>query len=134
MIFVDTSAFYALEVESDANHEIARGFLRKLREGKYGTLLTTDYVLDETLTLLRLRHGVRAALEFLEKVRNSKSVRVVWVDETVFEKALEYFERDEERRWSFTDCTSFAVMELLGVEHAFAFNEDFERAGFARLP
>ena len=134
MIFVDTSAFYALEVESDVNHEAAREFLKELREGRYGTLLTTDYVLDETLTPLRLRYGVRAALEFLEKLRESASIRVVWVDEVVFEKALEYFERDEGRRWSFTDCTSFAVMELLGVEHAFAFDEDFERAGFARHP
>ena len=62
MIFVDTSAFYALEVEGDVNHAAARRFLGEIKEGMYRVMVTTDYVLDETLALLRLRHGVSAAL------------------------------------------------------------------------
>jgi len=134
LIFVDTSAFYALEVEGDVNHAAARRFLEEIKGGKYGVMVTTDYVLDEVLTLLRLRHGVDAALRFLEKVRRSRSIKVVWVDESVFEQALRYFKLDEGRRWSFTDCTSFAVMEMLGIRQVFAFDEDFELAGFVRLP
>ena len=134
MIFVDTSAFYALEVEGDANHAAARRFLEEIKRGEYGVMITTDYVLDEVLTLLRLRHGVDAALRFLVKVRKSRSIKVVWVDETVFEQALRYFKLDGGRRWSFTDCTSFAVMEMLRIRQAFAFDKDFELAGFIRLP
>ena len=98
MIFVDTSAFYALEVEGDANHAAARRFLEEIKRGEYGVMITTDYVLDEVLTLLRLRHGVDAALRFLVKVRKSRSIKVVWVDEVVFEQALRYFKLDGGRR------------------------------------
>ena len=134
MIFMDTSAFYALEVEGDVNHAVARRFLREIREGKHGVMVTTDYVLDETLTLLRIRHGVSAALRFLDKVRRSRSIKVVRVDEEVFQRVLSYFKLDGGWRWSFTDCTSFAVMEMLGIKRAFTFDRDFERAGFTRLP
>jgi len=51
-------------------------------------MITTDYVLDEVFTLLRLRHGVDVALKFLEKMRKSRSIEVVWVDEVVFRQAL----------------------------------------------
>ena len=70
MIFVDTSAFYALEVEDDINHEKARKFLaNELRKGKYGILITSDYVIDETLTLLRIKHGVAAAFKFYKNIK-----------------------------------------------------------------
>ena len=134
MIFVDTSAFYALEVEGDVNHERARAFARRVAGGEFGAPVTSDYVLGEVLTLLRLRHGIRAALAFLSKVRRSRSLRVVWVSEPVFEAAARYFRRDEGRRWSFADCTSFAIMELLDIKLAFSFDRDFEEAGFTRLP
>ncbi|RLF23417.1 MAG: DNA-binding protein [Thermoprotei archaeon] len=134
MIFIDTSAFYALEVEDDINHEQARSFLNELRKGKYGALLTSDYVLDETLTLLRIRHGVEVALKFYDKVRRSRSLRIIWVDETIFNKALEPFSRNNKLKWSFTDCVSFAIMKLLDIKYAFTFDKNFEEAGFIKLP
>jgi predicted nucleic acid-binding protein len=44
LIFVDTSAWYALEVEDDVNHKAACRFLSKVATGKYGVSVTTDYV------------------------------------------------------------------------------------------
>jgi len=135
LIFVDTSAFYALEVEDDINHKKARNFLfNELRTGKYGALVTSDYVLDETLTLLRIRYDPETALKFYEKVSRSKSIKVIWVDQTVFKEALELFKRNGNFKWSFTDCTSFAIMKLLNLRHAFTFDENFEQAGFVKLP
>jgi len=134
MIFVDTSAFYALEVEDDVNHERALEFAEELRKGRYGALVTTDYVLDETLTLLRSRHGLEAATLFYSKVARSKSLKIVWVDEELFRKAVEIFAKSKGRAWSFTDCVSFATMKLLGISYAFAFDEHFAQAGFVALP
>ena len=51
MIFVDTGAWYAAIVSTDPNHNLAVAFLAANRE----PLLTTDHVVDETLTLLRAR-------------------------------------------------------------------------------
>jgi hypothetical protein len=51
MIFVDTGAWFASVVPWDANHAAAVAWLGQNRE----ILITTDYILDETLTLLRVR-------------------------------------------------------------------------------
>lgn len=135
MIFIDTSAFYALEVEDDVNHSTARSFLlNELRSGKYGILVTSDYVLNEVLTLLRIRCGVKAAISFYRKASASKSLKIVWIDEEVFREAMKYFMRNGKYKWSFTDCTSFAIMKLLGIKYVFTFDKNFEQAGFNKLP
>ena len=134
MIFVDTSAWYALEVEDDINHEKARKFLSEIASGKHGVAVTTDYVLDETLTLLRSKKGLPAALSFIDKVRKSNSVRTFWVSESIFEKALGIFKKTSDSLWSFTDCTSFALMRDLSIIEAFTFDNHFIQAGFQILP
>ena len=68
---MDTSAWYALEVEDDVNHEAACKFLSKIAMGKHGICVTTDYVLDETLTLLRSRISLSSALVFIDKSKVS---------------------------------------------------------------
>jgi hypothetical protein len=52
--FVDTSGFYALLVTQDDRHEAASHFLRQAAERRQ-RFITTDYVIDETLTLLKAR-------------------------------------------------------------------------------
>ena len=134
MIFVDTSAWYAVEVEDDVNHEAACKFLSTIASGKHGISVTTDYVLDETLTLLRSRRSLSSASAFIDKIKKSKSVRVFWVEEGLFEKALEVFQRSERKSWSFTDCTSFALMKDLLIPNAFTFDGNFREAGLQILP
>jgi uncharacterized protein len=134
VIFVDTSAWYAAEVEDDINHEKARKFLSKLSSGAHGISVTTDYVLDETLTLLRSRRSLAAATAFVDKIRKSNSVRVFWIDESLFEKALDIFRKSDRASWSFTDCASFALMRDLSIPEAFTFDNHFREAGLQALP
>ncbi|MDA4112988.1 MAG: type II toxin-antitoxin system VapC family toxin [Thaumarchaeota archaeon] len=133
-MFVDTSAWYAAEVEDDVNHDAARRFLGQLASGTYGISVTTDYVLDETLTLLRSRRGLDAAIAFIDKIRKSNSVRVYWVDEGMFEKALDILRHSDRKSWSLTDCSSFALMKELSIEEAFTFDRHFEEAGLGAYP
>ncbi len=91
-------------------------------------------MLDETLTLLRSRRSLKDAATFIEKIRTSKSVKVFWVDDALFEKALEIFQGSQDKSWSFTDCTSFALMNELSVPDSFAFDSHFKEAGFNILP
>lgn len=77
---------------------------------------------------------VQAASTFLHSVLESGSVTVVRIDAEKFRAALELFEHSRDKRWSFTDCTSFLVMRELGLAQAFSFDRNFEEAGFARLP
>jgi predicted nucleic acid-binding protein len=134
MIFVDTSAWYALEVEDDVNHQAACKFLQQLASGIHGISITTDYILDETLTLLRSRRGLTPATTFIDKVNKSKSIRVFWINDDLFEKALSIFQKSEYKSWSFTDCTSFALMRELEVLETFSFDNHFREAGLQILP
>ena len=136
MIFVDTSAWYANEVEDDQNHFRARKFLKnELAANKYGLLVTSDYVLDETLTLLRTRRGIKAALGFINKVRKSESLQIVWIGNEIFDNAVEVLSKSGERQdFSFTDCTSFSIMKDLSITDAYSFDSHFQKAGFNMLP
>jgi len=134
LIFIDTSAWYAVEVEDDVNHEAACKFLSNIAHGKHGVSITTDYVLDEALTLLRYRRDLASANAFIEKIRKSKSIRVFWIDEGLFEKALVILQKSDHKTWSFTDCTSFALMRELSVSEAFTFDRHFREAGLLAFP
>ena len=134
MIFVDTSAWLAISDVRDGNHVSARGQHTELLRGGAGRLITSDYVLDETFTLLRKRIGGELVRSFARSLEESRSVQQVWVNPAHFREARTLFLDQGDRAWSFTDCTSFVLMRELGIPVAFTFDRDFERAGFETRP
>jgi predicted nucleic acid-binding protein len=48
--------------------------------------------------------------------------------------AWELFRASQKRSWSFTDCTSFALMKELRLSETFAFDKHFEEAGLNPRP
>lgn len=134
MIFVDTSAWYALKATDDRFHDDAVAFYDILATGRYGSLVVSDYVLDETATLLMSAQGGRMAARFLDEALSSKSVRLIWIDPDLFRDAAESFKSGSDRGWSFTDCTSFQLMHRLKITEAFAFDRHFSEAGLNRNP
>lgn len=130
MIFIDTSAFYAMEVEEDINHRSAVKVRKKIAENSYGLPVTTNLVLAETITLLRLKAGFDEAVAFGEKVFASRSLQVVKVDEGIEKRAWRLFRRYSDKRLSFADCASFAVMRELKISKAFTFDDHFSQLGF----
>lgn len=125
MIFVDTSAWFAAYVEDDANFLSASSFLT----GAIGELVTTDYIVDETLTLLRTRRKHARALSFGQVVFESRGIEVERIAAEDLQRAWTIFRSFQDKGWSFTDCTSFAVMERLGIKQAFAFDRHFHQFG-----
>jgi uncharacterized protein len=134
MIFVDTSAWVAIADGQDGNHKAALTFHRELLRGAHGRLITTDFVMDETLTLVRKRCGPDLVRLLVHGLDSSKSTQQLWVSPTQFVAARNLFLTQGAHRWSLTDCTSFIVMRELGLEAAFAFDQDFEEAGFKTNP
>jgi predicted nucleic acid-binding protein len=134
MIFVDSGAWIALSLPNDRNHAAARTAYAGLARGSHGSLVTSNFVLDEVVTFLRMASDVPTAARLARTVLASKNVVVAWVDPGTFEAALRLFEGPSDKRWSFTDCTSFAVMGDLGIESAFTFDRNFPEAGFSRVP
>ncbi len=130
-VFVDTSAWYALLDESDADHASAV----KFKESLTHSLITTNYVADETITLTKNRLSYGVAVEIGEKLWNESIATLVRVTSLDERKAWEIFVKHKDKGFSFTDCTSFAVMERLGIIEAFAFDEHFEQYDdVVRLP
>ncbi len=134
MIFVDTGAWYALMDANDPNHAAALAVHRDLTRGRLGRPVTSDYVMAEAYTLCRFRGGIEPLRRLAAQVRESPNLRTLRVTEAEYERALDLMLTREDKRWSFTDCTSFVLMESLAVRDAFAFDENFAQAGFSLHP
>lgn len=102
MIFVDTSAWYAAVIPTDPNHVAAASWLAANIE----RLLTTDFVLDELLTLLRARGHSRRAITVGTQLIESGAVSLHLVTHQNLLDAWSIFRRFSDKEWSFTDCTS----------------------------
>jgi predicted nucleic acid-binding protein len=96
-------------------------------------LVTTDYVVDESTTLAKARSGAHAAIRLLDLLRETKALQWEWVDAERFARAEAVFRKNADQAYSFTDCTSFALMKELRIETALTSDEHFESAGFSRL-
>ncbi len=125
MILVDTGARYAEVVPGDPNHARVKAFLQVNRE----PLLTTDYVIDEVLTLLRARGEARRATRTGERLFSEELAKLEWVTPEDVRKGWEVFQRFRDKEWSFTDCVSFAIMGRLQVKKALTFDHHFKQFG-----
>lgn len=125
MIFVDTGAWYASLVPDDPDHARAVEWLAANRS----SLLTTDYVIDETLTLFRVRGERKRALLLGAKFFDSGLAEIHKITTNDLMLAWKTFEQFDDKSWSFTDCTSKVVMEQLGIKVAFAFEHHFQQFG-----
>jgi len=127
VIFADTSFWVAVRNRRDDHHAEAS---RLLAVHADAGIVTTNHVQGETWTFLRRRAGHAAAVEFLDALAASPRVTVETVDAENERDAWHWLRRHDERPYSFVDATSFAVMRQLAIRHAFAFDEDFQVAGF----
>ncbi len=130
--FVDTSGFYAFLVRDDQAHRRACEILRRAA-GKRGLFVTTDYVLDETATLLRARGQGRLLSPFFETIFASRVCSVEWMGPERFEVTRFFALQHDDKPWSFTDCFSFCVMRDLRLRKALTKDHHFEQAGFEAL-
>lgn len=127
-VFVDTSAVYALLDRTDANHAAARGRLKQLKRRRAEPLLT-NVIIAESHALLMSRLGHAIARRWL--LENVWPVERVGVEDEA--RATAIISRYVDKTFSYTDATSFAVMERLGMNVAFAFDPHFRQYGFQLL-
>jgi predicted nucleic acid-binding protein len=133
-VFVDAAAWVALADSSDRLHPPARDYWNAATAAGQ-RFLTTDYVLDETYTLLRRRpRGLGMAVAIHDTVDTSALIELVAVDEALRREAWDTFTGYRDKVLSFTDCTSFALMHRRGLQRAFTFDADFQRAGYLVVP
>ncbi len=132
-VFVDTAGWMMLADASDPAHKHAVAFRDAwLKRG--GVLVSTDFVQDETLTLLRTRLGLDAAERWWTQVDGSTRLSWEWIDRERAEKARRWFFDWDDKAFSFTDCTSFVVMKERKLRVALTSDRHFKQAGFEIAP
>ena len=131
-VFIDSSGYFAVLNLRDARHNEAREILTQL-SARRRRAVTTEYILDETATLLRARGHVDYAAMLLEDLRHSTACQVLHVTTDHFNQAADMFLKYRGQDFSFTDCVSFVVMRELGLHDALTSDQHFRIAGFHPL-
>jgi len=135
-LFIDTGPLVARTYRPDPRHRESVDVFRRIsdRTLPYRLLFTSNYVVDETLTRLLYEAGHPAAVQGLHLLRGSTVLRIVHVTQDDEQRADEIFLKYTDHPISYTDCTSVAVMERLGIDTVFSFDRDFETMGRSRIP
>lgn len=131
-LFVDTSAYFALTDSRDENHEAAVHFIHQLIRER-AELITTNYIVAETHTLLLNRIGYTIARQVIEELYKSQT-RIYRVREAEERKAFEIIKTYTDKEFSLVDAISFATMERFHLTQAFAFDHHFAQYGFSLPP
>ncbi len=131
MVFVDTSAFYAMLDRDDDNHARAAAQWTALVQQK-SPLLTNNYVLVETSALLQHRLGIAALRVFHQDLLPLFAVD--WISAERHRSGVEAALAAQRRKLSIVDCISFQTMRDRGAVTAFWFDSHFVEQGFTSLP
>jgi len=130
MVFVDTSAWFAFFVPTDPNHQRVLHWFATSSE----RLVTTDYCIGETVTVLMARGELRRAVEAGQWLIESRRAESHFLTPEQFHRAWILFQRRVTAGWSFVDCTSKVVMDELGIKKAVAIDAHFQQFGVTVVP
>ena len=130
-IFLDTSGLIAVLDADDRAHAAAHPVWRMWVE-QDTPLLTSNYVVVETLAVLQRRYGMTAVRALYDELL--PVVYVVWIDAPLHTQAVEQFLIANRYQLSLVDCTSFTLMRALGLRHVFTFDAHFAEQGFTCYP
>lgn len=127
MIFLDTSFLVAYIVEKDTNHEKAVSLMKEIVEGEHGSAITSEYVFDETVTVVLVRSkSLESAVKTGDLIK--ESIPVLDVGNNVFEASWKRFRNQKNTKFSFTDCTILEMVESNHLDKLATFDREFEGA------
>ena len=125
-VFIDTGAFMAYRNKKDVYHSEADDLLRRALQGEFGAISTTDFIYDETLTLAMVRTGNKTVAKDISDVMLSPRIKMMIIDAIILNKARELFFRLFDKRISFTDATTMAVMQQENIRKIITFDSHFK--------
>jgi predicted nucleic acid-binding protein len=131
-ILIDTSAIYALLNRLDKRHTIAREFYDHLPGNS--NFLVIEYVLAETMTLLRARHLSHVAAQFRERLLTSRIFTLQYSSPELEQATFQIFRSYTDKDWSYADCALFATAQRLAVQQVFTFDHHFDQMQLQRVP
>ena len=130
-VFVDTSALIALLDADEERHAAVRDAWARLAT-ESERLLSSNYVVVETVAVLQRRFGTAAVRDLLDHL--VPLLELHWVDEALHDTALGALRLVDRRTLSLVDLTSFELMRELGASAALTLDPHFSEQGFEVLP
>jgi hypothetical protein len=128
-VFVDSFAWIAAINKSDNYHKKTLKIFEELLKKQTG-LITTNYVIVETINSLSKAEFRKTVIEFVSKLEKSPSVQIVEITKEIFNNAWILYKQRMDKDWGITDCTSFEVMKMFNISKAFTNDKHFEQAGY----
>jgi len=137
-LFIDTWGWLSLADARDPGH--AQAVSERRARTAPGSLITSDYVLDETFTRLFSRVAFAQARKFSDAILIASSGGQVGIEritpdrfDAAYKLRIRYRDKPE---ISFTDLTSFVVMRELGLKQVLTADAHFTQVqlGFLRVP
>lgn len=125
--FADTSFWVARAVPEDDHHDIAR----RIEPGP--RIVTTEWVLGETWTVMNHWGNHTRAVQCLETIRRLPGVEIEPVVPSDIKASWAWLARHDERPYSFVDAVSFRVMQRKRIREVLTFDRDFAAAGFVEV-
>jgi predicted nucleic acid-binding protein len=131
--FLDTSYILALEIKNEDAHQKAIQNWATLAISK-PQLVTTTYIFDEVITFLNTRNLHHKAIEVGHQLLESPDIELVEINKILFFQGWQYFQKHQDKSYSFTDCLSFIVMQNREILSALTLDRHFYQAGFEIFP
>jgi len=135
-LFLDTNAIVAHEYAKASRHDEVRPVMRAIgaNDLPYYPLVTNQYVLDEVVSLLLSHATTRVAHRALTRVLDTDTVRVLDVEPSLVDRAIEQFQAYEDQSISLTDHVIAVQADDHGIEHVFSYDGGFRTLEFSTLP
>ena len=137
MTFIDTWGFKAYIDSKEPKHKSVKKYIEKIWNSKK-PLITTDYIIDETITLLSYKLNYHELKKFIEKLESSIEndfIKIIWITKDVFREAIKLkLNYKDKLDISFTDMTSMIVMKKNNITEIITEDVHFKKVGFGLNP
>ena len=129
--FINTGAFYAFVDKKDDEHKEVVNILKNRNE----RFITSNYIIDELITLFRFR-GIpfEKFCSFIDSLWNEEICNILRVTREIDFTAWKLLRKYKDHDFSFTDCTSFILMQQYGMKKVYSMDKHFQIIGFDVYP
>nr|MDO8083087.1 PIN domain-containing protein [Candidatus Freyarchaeota archaeon] len=126
-VFIDTGIFVATRNADDKNHKRAAELMSDALQGRFGAVYTSDYILDEAVTVALIRTRRRdLAVDMGRFILESPRIEKIMTSMDQLYAALKKFQKFTDKTFSFTDCVSLTIIERNGIDYIMSFDSGFD--------
>ena len=113
VVFLDTGFILAIRNSDDNYHAKAAEMMKDCLSGKFGKIIVSNFVFDETVTLTLVRtHNKNLVEDIGNYILNSPRINVLHLSQAEFLATWEIFLKYFEKGLSFTDCSILVMAKL----------------------